>query len=144
MASINELYSYNGEEPKPLPNRIRLNDGTTRTDVSSFTSDMLISLGYVGPITKPSYSESIESIVWNSDNISYEITNFDNEYYLNKLRKDIILYLGHCDWTVASDSPLSDSLKSEWETYRTLLNGLESATDDRQNPTWPTAPAYTE
>lgn len=144
MASINELYSYNGEVPKPLPNRIRLSDGTTRTDVSSYTSEMLASLGYVGPIDKPSESDSIASIQWDSGSSSYTTTSYDSAYYLNKLREDIASYLGHCDWAVADDSPLSSSLKSEWEAYRTALNGLEAATADPQNPVWPTAPAYSE
>ena len=144
MPSINELYSYNGEVPKPLPNRIRLSDGTTRTDVSTYTSDMLTSLGYVGPITRPTESDSIASIQWDSGSSSYTTTSYDSTYYLNKLREDITSYLGHCDWTVADDSPLSSSLKSEWETYRTTLNELEAATTDPQNPVWPTAPAYSE
>jgi hypothetical protein len=31
------LYSYQGAEPAALPHRIRLSDGSTRTDASTFT-----------------------------------------------------------------------------------------------------------
>ena len=41
------LYSFNGSEPKPLPNRIVLPDGQTRTDNSTFSELELASAGYV-------------------------------------------------------------------------------------------------
>ena len=31
------LYSYNGEYPTDIPERIRLSDGSTRTDSSTYT-----------------------------------------------------------------------------------------------------------
>jgi hypothetical protein len=48
-----------------------------------------------------------------------------------------------CDWTVGSDSPLSDSKKSEWQTYRQALRDLpdtNSASAYKQI-VWPTPPA---
>jgi len=32
--------------------------------------------------------------------------------------------LAQCDWTQAADSPLSDSKKAEWATYRQTLRDL--------------------
>ena len=32
--------------------------------------------------------------------------------------------LTSCDWTVGADSPLSDSKKAEWQTYRQALRDL--------------------
>lgn len=49
-----------------------------------------------------------------------------------------------CDWTVAIDSPLSDSKKAEWTTYRQALRDLPSSYSDSDNyddvvyPTEPT------
>lgn len=144
MASTTDLYSYNGEFPKTLPNRIRLSDGSTRTDISSFTDDDLVDSGYIGPLTQPENTESVASISWDSGSTSFMVVNYDDDYYRNLLQSKVDGYLGHCDWTVASDSPLSESLKSEWEAYRTSLNGLVAATADPENPVWPDAPAYTE
>lgn len=41
------LYSKNGQYPKPLPHRITLSNGTTRTDVSTFTAEEISDAGYV-------------------------------------------------------------------------------------------------
>jgi len=35
-------------------------------------------------------------------------------------------HLKACDWTQAADSPLSDSKKAEWQTYRQALRDLPS------------------
>ena len=56
-------------------------------------------------------------------------------------RRDIML--SACDWTQAADSPLSDSKKAEWQTYRQALRDITStypnpSTND--DVIWPTAP----
>ena len=54
-------------------------------------------------------------------------------------------YLIATDWTVGADSPLSESKKAEWETYRQALRDLpdntESPLTGRDNVTWPTKPS---
>ncbi len=48
-----------------------------------------------------------------------------------------------CDWTQNADSPLSDSKKTEWQTYRQALRDLpdtNSASAYKQI-VWPTPPA---
>jgi len=49
------------------------------------------------------------------------------------------------DWTVGADSPLSDSKKAEWQTYRQALRDLpssySSAITDRDSISWPTKPS---
>ena len=49
--------------------------------------------------------------------------------------------LADCDWTQASDSPLTDEVKATWATYREALRDLP-ATDgfDPLDVTWPDAP----
>ena len=47
--------------------------------------------------------------------------------------------LTQSDWTQFNDSPLTDTKKQEWATYRQALRDLPSTTDPR-NPTWPTPP----
>jgi len=51
--------------------------------------------------------------------------------------------LKECDWAVGIDSPLSDSKKAEWQTYRQALRDLPStntATEHR-DIVWPTPPS---
>lgn len=48
--------------------------------------------------------------------------------------------LYNCDWTQSSDSPLTDSKKTEWATYRQALRDVTSQSDPL-NITWPTEPS---
>ena len=45
------------------------------------------------------------------------------------------------DWTQLSDSPLSDSDKTAWATYRQSLRDLPSSTGFPHTMTWPTEPS---
>ena len=58
--------------------------------------------------------------------------------------------LSDSDWTVMPDSPLSDSKKAEWKTYRQALRDLPASADpkldsegllDMTSVTWPTKPS---
>jgi len=45
------------------------------------------------------------------------------------------------DWTQYEDSPLSDSKKAEWATYRQALRDLPATSPNANAVTWPTEPA---
>jgi len=49
--------------------------------------------------------------------------------------------LTDCDWTQGNDTPLSNSKKTEWATYRQSLRDLPDNTSDSSDPTWPTEPS---
>lgn len=56
-------------------------------------------------------------------------------------KRDYLLSL--CDWTQSADSPLSDSKKAEWATYRQELRDLPSKysnSDIYGDIVWPTRP----
>ena len=57
-----------------------------------------------------------------------------------ELRRDRDALLLSSDYTQTPDSPLSDSKKQEWATYRQALRDLPSNTTDPVNPTWPSKP----
>ena len=51
--------------------------------------------------------------------------------------------LKNSDWTVMPDTPLSDSKKTEWVTYRQALRDITDGVDTEEKAlavTWPTAP----
>jgi len=51
--------------------------------------------------------------------------------------------LNNSDWTVMSDSPLSNSKKAEWVTYRQALRDITTGIDTEEKAlavSWPTAP----
>ena len=63
---------------------------------------------------------------------------------LDRVRNNRSILLNDSDWTVGSDSPLSDSKKAEWVTYRQALRDLPSSyTDDDEysDVVFPTPPS---
>lgn len=58
------LYSFNGEWPAPLPYRVRLANGATRTDPNTFTQQELAAWGYAGPYEIPKYKPRKEHLDW--------------------------------------------------------------------------------
>lgn len=50
-------------------------------------------------------------------------------------------FLYGSDWTQGADSPLSDTKKAEWATYRQALRDLPASTTDYDNVVWPTQPS---
>lgn len=66
----------------------------------------------------------------------------DDTLILLRDRRDYLLSL--CDWTQSADSPLSDSKKTEWATYRQQLRDLPSNYTDSDSfgdVVWPTKPS---
>ena len=61
--------------------------------------------------------------------------------YIGALRHMRDILLRESDWTQFTDSPLTDSKKTEWKTYRQQLRDLPANTSDPDNPTWPTKPS---
>jgi hypothetical protein len=66
------LYSYNSQYPKPLPFRIKLSDGRTRTDPSTFTEEEITDAGYVLVANKPTITET-QIVNWNSETLSWDV-----------------------------------------------------------------------
>jgi hypothetical protein len=65
------LYSLNGALPAPIPARVRLSNGLTRTGPSTYTSEEISEWGYIGPIDEPAYDPSIEAIFWSEADAAY-------------------------------------------------------------------------
>lgn len=65
------LYTFNGTLPAPLPARIRLSNGLTRTNPSTYSKEEIAEWGYIGPITKPAHDPSIEAIYWSEADAAY-------------------------------------------------------------------------
>jgi hypothetical protein len=58
------FYSFNGSRPEPLPFRITLPNGFTRTDPSTFTEDEILAAGFTGPFVEPAYNPDTEELEW--------------------------------------------------------------------------------
>jgi hypothetical protein len=62
------LYSLNSQRPAPLPFRIKLPNGFTRTDPSTFSFEEIATAGFIGPYVEPFYDPSIERLDWVNGN----------------------------------------------------------------------------
>jgi len=56
-----------------------------------------------------------------------------------RTNRDILM--AKSDWTVATDTALSDSVKAKWVTYRKALRDLPASKSDPDDITWPDAPS---
>lgn len=57
------LYTLHGAYPAPLPDRLRMPDGSTRTDPASFTEEEIALAGY-SPVTDKPSSSDFEVVEW--------------------------------------------------------------------------------
>ncbi len=66
-----------------------------------------------------------------------------NHYDWFRQRRNLLL--GDTDWTQTVDSPLSDTKKTEWQTYRQALrdlpNSVSNPLTDKDSVTWPSKPS---
>ena len=134
------LYSYQGQEPQELPKRIRLSDGRSRTDSSTFTEEEIIDAGFTGPYERPEYNSEIETQSWNYKLKKWDTIAIPDEVFWQKLRTERNSILKDSDWSQLSDAPLTSSQKTAWSTYRQELRDLPANTEDPKEVTWPLQP----
>ena len=137
---MTNLYSYQGQEPQKLPERIRLSDGRSRTDSSTFTEEELANAGFTGPYERPEYNSEIETQEWNSESEQWITTPIPEEVFWERLRGERNLKLTNSDWSQLPDAPLTTAKKTAWATYRQALRDLPENTEDPKNVTWPLQP----
>ena len=69
-----------------------------------------------------------------------EKAEFDKNFIeTQRMERDI--RLERSDWTQFTDSPLADSKKAEWKTYRQALRDMPTASGWPHTHTWPTPPS---
>ena len=74
--SLNKKYPVSWYD---FPNRIRLSNGTTRTDKKTFTEDELKDAGYVFTDIYPNYNDEIHICSWNGTDWVLTQYYFPNE-----------------------------------------------------------------
>ena len=92
------LYSLNGNYPQPLPFRIRLSDGSTRTDPSTFTSEEIIDAGYMQVADEPIPTDT-QIVSWSSETLSWIVrdkTPEELQAELNGAKNDRLSYVTNC------------------------------------------------
>lgn len=154
MSDVNALYSYKGQDPKFLPYEIRLSNGKSRTDPSTFTDEELLDAGYTGPYIEPEFDLLTQERNWDSESLSYVVTDLPtiDDSQLELLRWQSLRFrrnnlLRDSDYVFIEDSPpISESKKQEWVDYRQLLRDFPSTIDnimeynDIEELSWPVKP----
>ena len=86
------LYSFNGRYPDILPNRIRLSNGLTKTDKTTFTDSDLLDAKYFPVADKPLPPDSADFAVveWDGGNLRWNTrttpTDAETEAQWTKVR----------------------------------------------------------
>jgi len=141
------MYSFRGNTPAPLPERIRLSDGMTRTDKSTFTDEEIADAGYVyvEPFSTP-YEERTQKVVWNSGLIAWElldktdeeIADYDADMW-ETVRTERNELLQSSDIDVIKQLESSGAVSQPLKDYRQALRDLPQ-TQELHSITWPTKP----
>lgn len=139
MADPTALYSYQGQEPQSLPHKIRLSDGRSRTDVSSFTDEEIADAGFTGPYTTPDFDQEYQRVSWNSENLAFVVEDISDGELWQRIRDKRDLLLKNSDWTMMPDAPSSLNYR-EWEKYRQALRDLPNDFANPKEVIWPESP----
>lgn len=92
------------------------------------------------------YKDGWKSRTWKSGYYNWKDEDwvFNSEKFWTDVRKTRTQKLYFCDWTQLADSPLSDSKKAEWSTYRAELRVLpenNSSAKTVDEIVWPSEPS---
>ena len=101
------LYSYKGEYPTSLPERIRLSDGSTRTDSSTFTEEELADAGYIEAGDSPAYDSDTQKVIWNVT--AWEVVELTTEEINARVAKL---------WEEVRESRDTKIKEVEWRVFR--------------------------
>jgi len=144
MADLNALYSYQGQEPRPLPHEISYTEswgGTNfRQGVESFTEEEIQRAGYVGPYEVPEYNSEYQRLYWNSETLSYVVEDKTDEEIWEPIRRERNRLLAESDWTMVVDVPGKINIP-EWTKYRERLRDLPSYYTNPREVIWPIKPS---
>ena len=143
------LYSYKGQYPSSLPERIRLSDASVRTDSSTFTDEEIADAGYVAAGDAPAYDSDTQRLIWNGT--AWEVVSLTTEEINARLaqlweevRKTRDVKIEEVEWRVMRN--LSETRQgldttdniSDLDTYIQALRDITSTTTNPRDVVWPT------
>ena len=142
------LYSYKGQYPTTLPEKIRLSDRSVRTDSSTFTSDELTDAGYVAAGDSPAYDSDTQKLIWNGT--AWEVVSLTTEEINARLaelwaeiRETRDERIKEVEWRVMRN--LSETRQgldttdniSDLDTYVQALRDITTSTTNPLEVSWP-------
>ena len=149
------MYSIKGEYPVgTLPHRIRLSDGSTRTDSSTFTADELSSAGITTVSDPPEYNADTHKLTWDTTDIEWEVIALTQEEIDNlistawqSIREERDTLLSELDERVSryqsevriGITTTTDNI-SDLDTYAQSLRDIPSTYSNPNDVQWPDRP----
>jgi|TARA_B100000287_G_scaffold143870_1_gene135797 hypothetical protein len=153
------LYSIKGEYPiDSLPHRIRLSDGSTRTDSSTFTADELSSAGITTVSYPPEYNADTHKLIWDNTDVEWEVValtqeEIDNlisigwqgirnerDSLLKKTDEKILRYQSEVRIGITTTT---DNI-SDLDAYAQVLRDIPSTYSNPNDVEWPNTPWESE
>ena len=138
------MYSYKQQYPiENLPERIRLSDGSVRTDSSTFTDDEIADAGYVSVSNPPSITEK-QLLNWTGTEWSIvDNTEKATSDKWNEVRNKRNKLISEVEWRVSryhAFARLGKEQIDEIDVLDTYIQELRDITTqaDPFNITWPT------
>ena len=109
------LYSHKGQRPAPLPFRIRIGGGMTRTDPTTFTDEEIAEAGYTKAQPQPPYDPATEELTWNGGWAVRPLPPPPIPPVTPRQIRLALIQLGLKDQVDAYVETLDDAAKTEWE-----------------------------
>jgi len=138
------LYSFKGQAPQPLPERIRLSNGLTRTDRSTFTQEEISDAGYVLIEENPPSITWSQNISWNGaqwiveNKTESEVVQLRQNEWI-KIREKRNVKLQETDWIIIRQLERGEKADEAILQYRQALRDITLQTDPF-NLQWPVNP----
>jgi|ETN01SMinimDraft_1059929.scaffolds.fasta_scaffold20495_2 hypothetical protein len=143
------LYSYLGGYPQEnLPERIRLSDGRTRTDSSTYTNEEIVDAGYAAVSTAPTYNNRTHKLSWDGtdwqvDELAEEDISHNTLLKWEEIRAERDKIIHSIEWKIMrnlSETRLGITTTSEvLADLDSYFNALRNVTtqEDPYNIVWP-------
>ncbi len=147
------LYSLQGREPGPLPEKVRLLDsGLTVRVTEDMDQDVLKQCGYTGPHEpKTDFDQNTHKCVWSPEDLAFvvvekssiEMRNTVNSAWA-QLRVDRDTLLRDSDQKIMPWLEKGLPAPEAWQKYRQALRDLPSETENPFQILWPREPLPNE
>ena len=146
------LYSKDKQYPSVLPYRIKLSDGRTRTDPSTFAPEEIADAGYI-IVDNPPSVEYPNKLEWDGENLQWIIRPPNDRELIQRwdeIRNECNRLLSETDYTVTkaietafkNGTTINDELDPLIVTYRQELRDIYNNVNniDPWNVVWPAKP----
>lgn len=120
------LYSFKGARPTQLPNRIKLSNGFTKTDQSTFTTEDLADAGWI-PVDNPPTVDYPNKLEWNSETLEWYTrppNEAETQFKWQEIRRDCEKKLAETDYKVIKAIELNRPMDIGYTEYRQALRDL--------------------